>query len=230
MATSPSRRPPSPDPGQRAKSLTARHGPATLAPARTEGRGQPDEPVAIPKTYHVHDSGTVSVLLVDDHPLIAAASASRRGDTAVVLELVDLAPVALRERTRALLWITGRLRVLPPHTARARAILIAETAPDAVLLDVGHGARLCCLDPTSLVLADADGTHALPPSRFAGACPDPFSAMEADWLRHLETDHPDVVEALARHLPPSVRGGTPPAARTRPVRPAAPRRSRHRRS
>ncbi|MQA60202.1 MAG: DUF2470 domain-containing protein [Actinophytocola sp.] len=182
-----------------------RRGPASLAPVITDAL----EPATAPLTYHVHDSGSVSVLLADDHPLVEAAGSVRDSGIAVLLELIDLAPVALRERTRALLWITGWLRVLPPNTARARAVMIAETTPDAALLDVGHGARLCRMQPSSLVLADADGTHTLTPNRFVDARPDPFSELEADWLRHLESDHPDVVEALTRHLPPGIRGGHP---------------------
>lgn len=157
--------------------------------------------------HHVHAEGSASVLLDAGHPLIATAESAPGGEVAAVLELADLAPVDLRERTRALLWITGRLRLLKPATARARALLIAETRPDSALLDLGHSARMLCLHASSLVLSDGEGTHSLHPSDFAAATPDPFCRHESEWLRHLEVDHADVLHRLGRHLPPELRGG-----------------------
>jgi hypothetical protein len=86
-------------------------------------------------------------------------------------------------------------------------VSIAETRPDPGLLDVGHGLTMLRLTPSSLVLADAEGTHSLRPHMFSAASPDPFHGYEAQWLRHLESDHADVVEQLARHLPEELRAG-----------------------
>lgn len=155
--------------------------------------------------HHVHPDASVSLVLADDHPLVVAATST--AEPTALVELVDLAPVELHERTRALLWITGRLRLLNDATSRARAIMIAETNPHPNLLDIGNGARMLCLHPSSLVLADVEGTYQLRPHQFADAEPDPFSTMETAWLRHLETDHADVIEALARHLPTPLAEG-----------------------
>lgn len=202
MATRPSRRPPSPDPAERAKSIAARPCPATV---RTIGCGATETRAVEPAMHHVHANASVSLVLAADHPLVTAATTDT--DLATLVELADLAPVELRERTRALLWITGKLRVLNEATSRARAIMIAETNPHPNLLDIGNGARMLCLHPSSVVLADSDGTYKLRPHRFAEAEPDPFSTQETAWLKHLEADHADVIEALGQHLPPHLREG-----------------------
>ncbi|MDQ0378048.1 DUF2470 domain-containing protein [Amycolatopsis thermophila] len=198
------RRPPAPTPAERAKTIAVRHGPGALLP--TTGNPAGGDRV-VPELHHVHASGSVSVLLPDDHPVLARVRAADRGELAVVFELADHAPVDLREPVRGLLWITGWLRCLSAESARARAVSIADTRPDPRLLDLGHGLSLLRLTPASLVLADAEGTHSLRPHVFSAAAPDPFHRYEADWLRHLESDHADVVAQLARHVPEELRGG-----------------------
>jgi len=124
-----------------------------------------------------------------------------------MLELTDLAPIPLREPIRGLVWFTGQLALLAPEHARQHALWIAEDRPDPRLLDVGYGTVILRLAPSSLVLADAEGSHTLQVTDFAAAVPDPFCGYEADWLRHLEISHVDVVSLLARHLPAQLHGG-----------------------
>jgi hypothetical protein len=199
------RRPPAPNPAERAKTIASRNGPASLLPTCERAGLEADR--VVPVLHHVHPSGSVSVLLPDDHAMVRAARQTQRGELAVLAELADQAPVDLREPIRGLLWITGWLRPLSPVSARARAVSIAETRPDERLLDVGHGLTLLRLTPASLVLADAEGTHSLRPHVFSSAPADPFLDYEAQWLRHLESDHSDVVGRLAKHLPAELRGG-----------------------
>lgn len=199
------RRPPAPNPAERAKTIATRGGPASLLPTQARA-GLPVERV-VPVLHHVHVSGSVSVLLPDEHAMVRACRETDRGELAVMFELADQAPVELREPIRGLLWITGWLRPLSATSGRARAVSIAETRPDERLLDVGHGVTLLRLTPASLVLADAEGTHSLRPHMFSAASPDPFHDYEAGWLQHLESDHADVVGALARHLPAGLAGG-----------------------
>ncbi|QFU85392.1 DUF2470 domain-containing protein [Amycolatopsis sp. YIM 10] len=203
--TTATRRPPAPNPAERAKTIATRDCPATLVPS--VDRGEHDGSRVVPVLHHVHASGGVSLLLPDGHPLVEAAAETQRGEFGVMLELADHAPVPLREPIRGLLWITGWLRPLDPPAARARAAAIAVDRPDHRLLDVNHGLTMLRLTPASLVLADADGTHSLRPHMFSAATPDPFHDYEARWLQHLETEHADVVEQLGRHLPQELRGG-----------------------
>jgi hypothetical protein len=190
-----SRRPPTPGPGERARTIAAL-GPATLL--RSGGTER-----SAPLLHLVHADGTVTALLPDGHELVAAA----RSEAAAMAEIVDLAPVPLREPVRGLLWITGWLHVVHEPDARRIALRVAETRADPRLLDLGHGATMVRLSAASLVLADAEGTKAVAPEDFAAAAPDPFCGQEAGWLRHLELSHTDVVGLLARHLPDSLRGG-----------------------
>ena len=81
------------------------------------------------------------------------------------------------------------------------ALQVADVRPHERLLDLGHGATLVRLDPGSAVLADGDGCAALTPVDLAAARPDPFCRLEDHWLAHLEESHPEVLIALARHLP-----------------------------
>lgn len=193
------RRPPAPAPAERARTIAALGGRATVAPTTDER--------ATPVLHHVHADGGVTVLFAADHPVVAAAWQAPRGEVATMVELADAAPVPLREPVRGLLWISGWLRALTDEQARDLAVTVAETRPDPRLLDLGHGAALLHLTPAALVLADAEGTHPIRLPDFAAAAPDPFAAQEAAWLRHLELSHTDVVGALSRHLPAELRGG-----------------------
>lgn len=196
-------RPPIPGPGERARTIAAR-GPATLLPPLptlppVDAEGQLER--VKPLLHHVHADASVTVLLPDDHLLA--------GDTPVttMIELVDLAPVPLREPVRGLLWITGRLSRMPESSARALAVQLATERPDPRLLDLGHGATMLTLEPLSTVVADADGTHPVSPAEFAAAEADPFCHQEAGWLRHLELSHTEVLHTMRRHLPEQLRGG-----------------------
>ena len=197
-------RPPTPSPAERARTVAAR-GPATLLPP-VPSLPPTEVPVdrVTPLLHHVHDDGVVSVLLPDDHELPAAL---RDGVLTSMVEVVDVAPVPLRESVRGLLWITGRLTALPLPEARSVALAIASVRPDPRLLDLGHGATLLRLEPVSMVIADADGTHPVTPATFARAAPDPFCHEEAGWLRHLDLSHTEVIHTLRRHLPDHLRGG-----------------------
>lgn len=196
------RRPPAPHPAERARTIAARGGRATLLPS--EGG---DAVRISPLLHHVHPCGTSTLLLPDDHPLVARAWQVPLTGLTAMLEVADHAPVRLREPVRGLLWITGWLRVLHDVEAHKEVLAIAEQRPDPRLLDAGHGATVLRLSAASMVIADAEGACSLPPEQFAAAIPDPFCDQEDHWLRHLELSHRDVVTMLAQHLPEDLRGG-----------------------
>lgn len=193
MGSTQTRRPPAPTDAERARSITARGGTAALV-----GTGCPP---TIPLVHHVWADGSAALLLRDDDPLLQRAATG----VEVMLELADHAPVDLRQPVRALLWITGRLTVPSPESARRIAAGVADVRPDPALLDLGHGAALVRLAAGSVVISDAEGTSALAPVVLAAARPDPFCRYEQQWLAHLEQAHPDVFLALARHLPEALR-------------------------
>jgi hypothetical protein len=196
------RRPPTPSAAERARSLAARGGTASLLGVRA--------PATRPVVHHVWANGS-AVLLVPDHdPVLGSSSAAGGpGADSAMLELADPAPVPLRERVRGLLWVLGTLTRPDADTARRWAARVADVRPDPALLDVGHGLTLVLLTPGSIVVSDGDGTAALAPVELAAARPDPFSRFETSWLAHLEAEHPEVFRALARHLPAGLRDATP---------------------
>lgn len=195
MGTTRLRRPPSPTDAERARSVAARGGTASLV-----GTGAP--PVT-PVVHHIRADGSAVLLLADEDPVIEKIRAG--GELAAMLELTDRAPVDLREPVRALLWITGRIWLPDAPIARRIALQVADADPHPDLLRLGHGATLARLDPGFAVLADAEGTAALTPVELAAARPDPFCKFETHWLAHLDEAHPDVFEALGRYLPAVLR-------------------------
>ncbi|MEC3914081.1 DUF2470 domain-containing protein [Nocardia sp. CDC160] len=124
-----------------------------------------------------------------------------------VLELTDQAPLQLRERVRALVWLRGWVYTVPAHAQRALAGAVAADHPHPALLDVGHGSTLLRLVIDSAVVADTSGAAAADREQLRDARPDPFCAMEAGWLQHLQADHADVIDRLARRLPHALRRG-----------------------
>lgn len=207
MGSTRPRRPPTPSDAERARSIVARGGTACLA-----GTGAaPTQPLV----HHVRADGSAVLLLPDDDPVLDRIRAEGVHGSSAMLELTDHAPVELRQPVRAVLWITGWLYVPDPASARRIAMSIVEDRPHPGLLDLGNGATLVRLDPGSAVLSDAEGSSALAPIDLAAAQPDPFCRFEQGWLRHLEQAHPEVLAALARHLPPALRDER--AARIRPL-------------
>ncbi|WP_236567941.1 MULTISPECIES: DUF2470 domain-containing protein [unclassified Nocardiopsis] len=182
----------------RARSTLARGGPVTVA-APSGGAGTAhleDSP------RHVHADGSVSLLLPDGHAL----TASRDEHPVVMAEFADLSPVRLRDRARAVLWVSGTLEVLEHADARARAARLVDTDPDDRLLRIGHGMTMVVLRTALAVHSDPDGARVLGPAELAAARPDPFCRWEGPWLRHLDEDHPDLLEDLLAAVPEAPEG------------------------
>ncbi|GAA4841114.1 DUF2470 domain-containing protein [Saccharopolyspora rosea] len=201
MGETTTRRPATPSPAERARSIAERGGRAALLPS-----GEASARI-VPLLHHVHADGAATVLLGDEHPLVASAWQAPRGELAAVLEIADPTPVRLREPVRGLLWLTGWVRLLRGDEARAEVLAVAERRPDSRLLDAGHGASVLRVESASLVLADSEDTCSVDAAEFRAASPDPFCLLEDGWLRHLEMSHRDVVGLLTRHLPEALRGG-----------------------
>jgi Protein of unknown function (DUF2470) len=199
------RRPPAPTAAERARSVAARGGTASLV-----GTGAAP---ATPLVHLVRADGSAALLLADEDPVLELIR-QRDGEVAAMLEITDRAPVDLREPVRALLWITGRVRLPDAESGRRIAVQVADSHPHPDLLRLGHGATLIRLDPDFAVLSDAEGTAALAPVELAAARPDPFCRYEKQWLAHLEMAHPEVFDALARYLPSPLRDRP---ARVRPL-------------
>lgn len=178
---------------ERARTLAARGCTATVMAAGITGR-------VMPALHQVHRDDSALLLLARDDDLPTSVELAPGGEVSAMVELTDIAPVALREPVRGLLWITGWLRALNPDQGRKFAVRWAEHRCDPRLLDVGHTARLLWLDPVFVVFSDAEGSGWLTPATVACAEPDPLCRLEHAWLRHLEQFHQEVLRAAVRHL------------------------------
>lgn len=123
-----------------------------------------------------------------DAPLTIAAARATEG-LAVVLDLTDVAPVAVRDRVRGRVSLAGRLHL----------VHLADDGLSVHLrLDVAHA-----------VLSTPYGTTALTGADLALAGPDPLARHEAGLLTHLADDHPDALAALTRLLDPNLLAERP---------------------
>ncbi|MCW7946625.1 hypothetical protein AAW14_32775 [Streptomyces hygroscopicus] len=122
-----------------------------------------------------------------DSALHAAAICAPRGEPAGVLEFADVAPVPVRSRIRARLWLAGWFT---PEEGRL------------------------AFRPTRIALRREDGVVAVDADEYAAAEPDPLVAAEARLLTHLADAHPDAVERLTRLIDPDSLQG---AVRVQPL-------------
>lgn len=180
-------------------------------------------PVNAPVCHLLRDGSVVVAVPVAD-PVAQAAESGVQA----MLELTDHAPLRLRERVRALAWLRGLLRPVPDREISVLLDRIAAVDPNPALLQVvsprsASRARdigapddsdsdvdyaLLRLTPESAVLADATGAEAVDVRELLAARPDPFCAIEAHWLQHLDSAHPEMVARLAAaKLPPQLRRG-----------------------
>ncbi|MFJ9607513.1 DUF2470 domain-containing protein [Kitasatospora sp. NPDC101176] len=121
-------------------------------------------------------------------PLSTAAARETDG-LAVVLDVTDVSPVAVRDRIRARLTLAGRLHL----------VHLADDGISVHLrVDVAHA-----------VLSTPYGTGALTAADLAHAAPDPLARYEAALLTHLADDHADAVAVLTRLLDPALLAGRP---------------------
>lgn len=121
--------------------------------------------------HAVAEDGRVLLDVPEDSALVAAAICAPRGEPAAVLEFADVAPVPVRKRIRARLWLSGWFT-----------------------LEEGKLA----FRPTRVVLRQPSGAVVVDLDDFAAAAPDPLAIAEARLLTHLADCHPDAVERLTR--------------------------------
>ncbi|WP_307624311.1 DUF2470 domain-containing protein [Streptomyces sp. V3I7] len=121
--------------------------------------------------HSVSEDGRVLVRVPEESGLLAAAVCAPRGEPSAVLEFADVAPVPVRNRIRARVWLAGWF--------------------------VPEGDRLA-FRVTRVVLREPSGTVVVPGDDFAAAEPDPLAGAEARLLTHLADAHPDAVDRLTR--------------------------------
>ncbi|GAA1416730.1 DUF2470 domain-containing protein [Streptomyces thermospinosisporus] len=137
--------------------------------------------------HSVTEDGRILLSVPEDSVLRAAAICAPRGEPSAVLEFADVAPVPVRGRIRARLWLAGWF-----------------SAEDGHLV----------FRPTRVVLRRRSGAVLVDPDEYATAAPDPLALAEARLLTHLADCHPDAVERLTRLVGPDSLHG---AVRVQPL-------------
>ncbi|MFF0791798.1 DUF2470 domain-containing protein [Streptomyces spiralis] len=137
--------------------------------------------------HTVDEDGGVRLRPSEDSALSASAFCAPRGELPAVVEFADVAPVPVRRRIRARLWLAGRFAGEDEHLV---------------------------FRPTRVVLREPSGAVTVDPEEFATAAPDPLARAEARLLTHLADAHPDAVERLSRLVGPDSLHG---AVRVRPL-------------
>jgi hypothetical protein len=163
-------------------------------------------PVTTP-IHHLLPGGSFAVSMPSEAALAVRARAAGTDGVAAVLELADYAPLPLREPVRSLVWIPGRIQSVPDHAVRTMVDMVATDHPNPALPDIGSGRVLLLLEVESVVVADAAGAETVGLHELMTAAPDPFCEFESAWLRHLDSDHPEVLARLAGKLTAPLRRG-----------------------
>ncbi|MFF8652762.1 DUF2470 domain-containing protein [Streptomyces huasconensis] len=124
----------------------------------------------------------------EDSALAAAVICAPRGEPSTLVEFVDVAPVPLRDRIRARLYLSGSL---------------------------AYDGEELFLEPTCAVLHESNGERqGIELDELALTVPDPLAEAESRLLTHLAEAHPDAVEQLTRLVSPDSLQGV---VRVRPL-------------
>ncbi|UYQ61095.1 DUF2470 domain-containing protein [Streptomyces peucetius] len=134
-----------------------------------------------PQARAVGTDGEVFLLFPADSPAVRAATHAQDDELSAVLEITDVAPVAVPNRIRGRAWVSGRLTSVPG--------LATEPGYMMLRLEVGEAE-----------VDDLWGASHVEPEAFASASADPLVAHETELLQHLASAHSDQVQALGSLL------------------------------
>ncbi|MET8009644.1 DUF2470 domain-containing protein [Streptomyces sp. NPDC005271] len=165
-----------------------------------------------PAARTVTPDGDVLLLVPGGSPAARAAAYAQDDDLTCVMEITDVAPVAMPHRIRGRAWVAGWLTPVRGAERAASAALLAQRHPvgellgieDALRPDPGPAGRtawmLLRLEVAEASVDDLWGADGVEPEDFATATPDPLAPHEADLLQHLHAAHIDQVRGLCALL------------------------------
>ncbi|MCX4662367.1 DUF2470 domain-containing protein [Streptomyces uncialis] len=125
--------------------------------------------------HSVTTDGVVRLCVPEDSVLASAALCSPRGEPTALMEFSDAAPVPVRDRIRARLWLSGRFTREGEHLLFQPACAVLHAPSGHIGIDIDD---------------------------FARAAPDPLATAESRLLTHLADAHADAVEWLTRLVEP----------------------------
>ncbi|MEV7192016.1 DUF2470 domain-containing protein [Streptomyces sp. NPDC093510] len=137
--------------------------------------------------HTVTEDGRILLSPPEDSALAAALICAPRGEPSTLVEFADVAPVPLRDRIRARLWLSGTLT---------------------------YEAEQLVFEPTCAVLHDSTGERqGIELDELALTVPDPLAEAESRLLTHLADAHPDAEQLTRLISPDSLQG----VVRVRPL-------------
>ncbi|WP_079122596.1 DUF2470 domain-containing protein [Streptomyces abyssalis] len=160
---------------------------------------RPPEPAALghgsPEARAVTEDGDVVLLVPASSPAAQLAGRASGDEVTAVMEITDVAPVAVPHRVRGRAWVAGWLTPVAPGERGALARLITARHPAGPpAADVAW--LLLRLEVGEAYVDDLWGAEAVEPDDFAAAAPDPLAPHEADLLQHLAASHDDQMRTL----------------------------------
>ncbi|WJY49327.1 DUF2470 domain-containing protein [Streptomyces chengbuensis] len=167
----------------------------TLPGARDHGPGYWE-----PAARTVTPEGDVVLLVPWDSPTARAAAYAQDDDLTCVMEITDVAPVAVRQRIRGRAWLAGWLTAVRNEDRARCERLLAERHPEHApsYTDADHPAwMLVRLETGEISLDDLWGAGRVDPADLGATEPDPVAPHEADLLQHLHSAHGEQVRGLA---------------------------------
>ncbi|WP_225993521.1 DUF2470 domain-containing protein [Actinomadura rudentiformis] len=177
--------------------------PGAAERARTLAYGVADGVLAVPGvpyapvTAHVTDENGRPLLLIPANSPVAVALQGEQ-DLPATLRISDVAPVALPDRVRGRAWLHGWLTEIPAEGRRDAALILSRLHPRSELLDLAGNKEwtVLALEVAEVEIDDPWGTATLEPEEYEAAAPDPFVAIEAGILEHLDEAHRPELAAL----------------------------------
>ncbi|MCF6525319.1 DUF2470 domain-containing protein [Streptomyces sp. JJ36] len=160
----------------------------------------PEDPLggSAPLRRAVTPDGDVLVQVTADAPAARAAAHAQHDDLTAVMELTDVAPVAVPHRVRGQAWVAGWLTAVPGTDHARCAGLLSRGQPEGPEV---HGPQvLLRLEVGEARVDDLWGEEHVEPEEFAAAAPDPLARHEAELLQHLAAAHGDRVRGLCSLL------------------------------
>ncbi|WP_106982521.1 DUF2470 domain-containing protein [Streptomyces megasporus] len=184
-----------PDAAERLRTLAEANASASLVIPGVELHGLGHDPgQGAAEARAVTPQGDVILLVPAGSPAAGAAAHARGDDLAAVVEITDVAPVAVPHRIRGRARLAGWLTPVTGAERAECATLLAARHPhgpfpgDAwtqLRLEVGEG-----------WIDDLWGTESVEPEEFAAAEPDPLARHETELLQHLAAAHDDLMRGL----------------------------------
>jgi hypothetical protein len=189
-----------PSAAERVRTLVQSSVSAALTIPGIESAQSPPDPLGFgaAEARAVTPEGDVVLLVPAASPPARAAVYAQDDDVTAVMELTDVAPVAVPHRVRGRAWVAGWLTPVRNGDRAACERLITEQCPDQPAPDVPW--MMLRLEVGEAHVDDLWGEEPVEPDEFAAAEPDPLARHEAELLQHLSAAHDDEVRSLCSLL------------------------------